>query len=214
LENTKLLYGATKAGDGKFRQIIDGARQIFLADGFDGASMNDIARAAGVSKATLYVYFSSKSDLFEALIRHDRAQQAEQMFQFGADDEDLGAVLTRIGLGFLRNVSRAEHLAHLRMVIGVLAKYPRIGQAFYEAGPKAAAKRLGDYLAGQMARGIIASCDPILAAEQFLQLCQADYYKAALFCAAEPEDRDAIDAAVKAAVAAFLRLSRPEGGGA
>ena len=51
----------------KRRQIIEGARAVFLSQGFDAASMNDIARAAGVSKGTLYVYFKHKGELFEAL---------------------------------------------------------------------------------------------------------------------------------------------------
>ncbi|MBV8107083.1 MAG: helix-turn-helix transcriptional regulator, partial [Hyphomicrobiales bacterium] len=56
-------------GGAKRRQIMDGARTVFLSAGFDGASMNDIARAAGVSKGTLYAYFTSKEELFEAIIR-------------------------------------------------------------------------------------------------------------------------------------------------
>jgi len=44
----------------KRRQIMDGARAVFLAQGFDAASMGDIARKAGVSKGTLYVYFDSE----------------------------------------------------------------------------------------------------------------------------------------------------------
>ena len=51
----------------KRRQIMDGARAVFLAQGFDAASMGEIARAAGVSKGTLYVYFDSKEKLFEAI---------------------------------------------------------------------------------------------------------------------------------------------------
>lgn len=201
------------AGDAKMRQILDGARQIFLADGFDGASMNDIASAAGVSKGTLYVYFPSKIALFEALIRYDRAQQAEQLFQFGRDDDDLAAVLTRIGLGLMHNMCRADHLAHMRMVIGVVAKYPQIGKAFYEAGPKAGAERLGEYLAGRMARGKIAPMNPTLAADQFVQLCQAGYFKAALFGVADPDDDNAIRAGVDDAVAAFLRICAPQESG-
>ena len=52
----------------KRRQIIDGARRVFLAQGFDAASMGEIAREAGVSKGTLYVYFKSKEELFEAIV--------------------------------------------------------------------------------------------------------------------------------------------------
>ena len=63
----------------KARQILDGARTVFLAQGFDAASMNDIAREAGVSKGTIYSYFPSKDALFAALIREDKRQQAEQL---------------------------------------------------------------------------------------------------------------------------------------
>jgi len=52
----------------KRRQILDGARKVFMDLGFDGASMGEIARSAGVSKGTLYVYFADKSRLFEAIV--------------------------------------------------------------------------------------------------------------------------------------------------
>src|SRR4030081_694669 len=52
----------------KRRQIIEGARRVFLAQGFDAASMGEIARAAGVSKGTLYVYFENKERLFDAIV--------------------------------------------------------------------------------------------------------------------------------------------------
>ena len=80
----------------KRRQILDGARRVFLADGFDGASMNDIARVAGVSKGTLYVYFDSKEALFEALIREDRKQQAERLV-IPAGAADPRALARRLG---------------------------------------------------------------------------------------------------------------------
>src|SRR5262245_55113051 len=61
----------------KRRQIADGASRVFLAQGFDAASMGAIAREAGVSKGTLYVYFKSKEELFEAIVEEQRRQQAE-----------------------------------------------------------------------------------------------------------------------------------------
>src|ERR671933_163026 len=65
----------------KRRQILDGARRVFLAQGFDGASMGEIARAAGVSKGTLYVSFDSKEALFEALTIEEKNDLAEVLFQ-------------------------------------------------------------------------------------------------------------------------------------
>ena len=69
-------------GSAKRRQIVEGAREVFLSAGFDGASMNDIARASGVSKGTLYAYFDSKDELFEAIIRGEFAQSAERLCVF------------------------------------------------------------------------------------------------------------------------------------
>src|SRR5207302_6291968 len=59
------LGSADSAGttdSAKRRQIVEGARRVFLAQGFDAASMGEIARSAGVSKGTLYVYFTSKEE--------------------------------------------------------------------------------------------------------------------------------------------------------
>src|SRR6266498_4076122 len=64
----------------KRRQILDGARKVFMDLGFDGASMNEIARSAGVSKGTLYVYFADKSRLFEAMIQEEALTDGKVVF--------------------------------------------------------------------------------------------------------------------------------------
>lgn len=64
----------------KRRQILDGARRLFLDLGFDGASMGEIARAAGVSKGTLYVYFADKNRLFEAIVEQESLEQGKAAF--------------------------------------------------------------------------------------------------------------------------------------
>ena len=86
----------------KRRQIIDGASRVFLAQGFDAASMGAIAREAGVSKGTLYVYFKSKEELFEAIVEEQRRQQAEEIFTFDGEAA-IEAELRRVGLGLARS---------------------------------------------------------------------------------------------------------------
>src|ERR1700709_234016 len=66
----------------KRRQILDGARKVFMDLGFDGASMNEIARSAGVSKGTLYVYFADKSRLFEAIVEEEALEQGRVAYNF------------------------------------------------------------------------------------------------------------------------------------
>ena len=120
----------------KRRQVMEGARRVFFADGFDGASMNDVARAAGVSKGTLYAYFPSKQALFAALIRADHAQQAERICAFPDDFSDVETTLRTFGLSLMERMCSPDTLAHLRAVLAAAAKFPEIGQAFYEAGPQ------------------------------------------------------------------------------
>ena len=139
--------------DHKRRQILDGARRVFLAAGFDGASMGEIAKAAGVSKGTLYSYFASKEALFERLILDERTSLAEALFSLDPDDPDTRAVLRRLGRSFLAMLVRPEHVSSVRMVIGVAEKLPRIGQVFYDAGPRQGARRLAAYLDRQVAAG-------------------------------------------------------------
>lgn len=59
----------------KFLQVL-GARTIFLRDGFEGAAVDDIAREAGVSKATLYSYFPDKRVMFMEVFRSELARGA------------------------------------------------------------------------------------------------------------------------------------------
>ncbi len=192
--------------DEKARQILDGAREVFLRDGFDGASMNDIARAAAVSKGTLYTYFQSKDLLFAEMIRHEKRQQAERGCLWAeGTDESLPDTLRRIGYDLITMLIRPENLAQVRTVMAVAQKFPAIGRAFYEAGPKFGISRLATLLDRHVASGEIDVPDTTLAATQFLLLCKADILTRRMFCVGEPVDDREIEATVASAVTVFLR---------
>lgn len=188
----------------KRRQILEGAREVFRGAGFDGASMGAIAKAAGVSKGTLYVYFDSKEALFEALTLAERSDLAEALFLLDEHDPDVHSVLTRLGESFLSMMMRPEHISSVRMVIGSSDKFPRFGQAFYEAGPRWGTDRLRTYLDRQVAAGRLVVPDTDLAAEQFLNLCSAGILKKLLFGVVEDVGRPAITRNVRGAVEVFL----------
>ena len=101
---------AADAGEdsAKRRQIVDGAREIFLAKGFDAASMMDIAKAAGVSKGTLYVYFKDKDELFSAIVQGECAMQEKGVFDFDNADHDVEAVLLTHGKAFVQAIADRE----------------------------------------------------------------------------------------------------------
>jgi AcrR family transcriptional regulator len=193
----------------KLRQILDGARRVFLADGFDGASMNEIAREAGVSKGTLYVYFDSKEALFVSLIRTDRKHQAEQICEFDENAGDPETVLRRFGRSLLTSMTSPDSVAHIRTVIAVAGKNPQIGEAFYEAGPAYGIDRLGQYLARQAQAGLLAMDNPTQAASHFMQLCQGDLFKRQLFGVLHEVSADDVAHCVDEAVNVFLRAFGP-----
>ena len=190
-------------GGAKRRQIMDGARTAFLAAGFDGASMNDIARAAGVSKGTLYAYFDSKDELFEAIIRGQFAQAAERLCTFRREG-DVRAMLTDFGVRLMARMTEPETLALARVVVAAVEKFPSIGRAFYEAGPAFGAARLAGELSALERTGALKVPDPERAAWQFVDLCQSYVYKRILFGVVDSVSAEEIEAAVAAGVEVFL----------
>ena len=183
---------------------MDGARAVFLAQGFDAASMGEIARQAGVSKGTLYVYFDSKEALFEAIVEEECRSQAEQVFALDSDDHDVEAVLTRLGRAYVRFLCRPRRLSPLRTVISISERMPAIGKQFYETGPATGVARLARYLEDQVAAGYLAIEDAEVAAAQFLDSCQSTMFKPLIFNFAGPPTDERINHVVGIAVRTFL----------
>jgi AcrR family transcriptional regulator len=189
---------------GKRRTIIDGARRVFFDKGFDGASMDEIARTSGVSKATIYSYFAGKVELFQALVEVDRRKSAERLFEYDPADADVESLLKRIGESFMAMMVSPEHIRLIRMVIGAAEQFPAIGRTFFEAGPCQGGRRLADLLARQTALGHLKVDDFELAAFQFFNLCQGNLVKGLLFGTQRPPTQDELRATVDAAVRVFL----------
>jgi AcrR family transcriptional regulator len=202
---TGLEEALMSEGGAKRRQIMDGARAVFLAAGFDGASMNDVARVAGVSKGTLYVYFDSKEKLFEALIREDRRQQAERLAVFAPEEGDVRTVLGDFGRRLLEMMMRPDHVAHVRTVIAACAKFPQLGRTFFEAGPLFGRNCLSDYLRRKNEQGVLEIDDFERAAWHFLELIQGGTFKSLLFRMVDEVTSEEIAASVDAGVEVFLR---------
>lgn len=188
----------------KRREIIDGARRVFFEKGYDGASMDEVAKAAGVSKATIYVYFGGKEDLFEALVINDRARSAEHLFVVDPAADDVSVLLHRVGVSFMTMMLEPDHIRLVRMVIGAAEKLPRIGQIFFEAGPCRGGLRLADILRQQADLGHLEIDDETAAAHMFLNMCQGKLVKAQLFGGLEPPPAEEIDRHVDRAVRVFL----------
>lgn len=197
-----------EADNAKRRQIVDGAREVFLARGFDGASMGDIAKAAGVSKGTLYVYFKDKDELFAAIVKGECSFQAEGVFDFDLADHDVEAVLRRHGRAFVRKICDPYRQSSLRAVIAIAERMPDLGRKVYETGPAVGIAKLAAYLRSQVDAGVLTVEDCEVAAAQFIESCHATMFKPVLFNFAPPPTEERIAHVVDIAVRAFLAAYR------
>jgi AcrR family transcriptional regulator len=201
---SEVLTIVPEADNAKRRQIIEGARVVFLTQGFDAASMNDIARKAGVSKGTLYVYFRNKEELFEAIAEEQCGFQAERVFELDPSDHDVAHVLMKLGTAFASFLCNRS-TSPIRTVIAIADRMPEVGRQFYEAGPAIGIAKLSAYLRAQAEAGVLEIEDCEVVAAQFLESCLAATFKPVLFNFAPPPPQERIDHVVGIAVRAFMK---------
>ncbi|KZY48709.1 TetR family transcriptional regulator [Roseovarius sp. HI0049] len=192
----------------KFDQVLDGAREIFLRDGFEGASVDEIARAAGVSKATLYSYFPDKRLLFSEVARIECNRQAEEALDVIGTGAPIEVVLheaaNRIVRFFLSDFGRQV----FRICVSESYRFPELGRRFYDSGPKLVRERMSKVLTPYVERGVLKIDDMDLAANQFGELCKSDLFVRSLCGVCGEVTEPDIERVVNGAVEMFLARYR------
>jgi AcrR family transcriptional regulator len=188
----------------KRRQIIEGARTVFMALGYDAASMGEIAKAAGVSKGTLYVYFRDKDELFESIVAKECVFQAEGVFNFDTENPDIAGTLTRMGIAYVKTICMPERQSSLRAVIAVADRKPNVGRTFYETGAVVGIGKLAAYFDAEIKAGRLEIEDCEVAAAQFMESCIATIFKPVLLNFGAPPTQERIEHVVRIAVKTFM----------
>lgn len=165
----------------KFDQVLDGARDIFMRDGFEGASVDDIARASGVSKATLYSYFPDKRLLFMEVASRQCVRQADETMQNLDLAQPPRVVLAQVARSFLGFILSEIGQRIFRICVAEADRFPELGRKFYQSGPMTMRSALVDYIDVAIARGELQATDRDLAADQFAELCKADLWPKLVF---------------------------------
>ena len=195
----------------KRRKMLDAATRLFITHGYGAVSMDAVARAADVSKATLYAHFASKEVLFATIVADACCLNVMDEASFHADPADVGATLRLIGGWILRYMVQPDTLARYRVVVAESARFPELGAAFWVNGPKAFADRLTAWVEQQNAAGRLAADNPRVAADQFIALLRSNLFMRASLAVPPAPDKAEIDATVDAAVTTFLRAFAPRG---
>jgi AcrR family transcriptional regulator len=195
----------------KRRQILDGASKVFMALGFDGASMGEIARAAGVSKGTLYVYFADKNRLFEAIVEEEALEQGKVAFNFDPA-RDVATTLRDFGHAYIQTLCRPGGGSSIRTVMAIAERMPEVGRRFYERVLEKNINGLASYLEVHVKAKDVAIDDCPLAASQFMMMCQASLFLPFIFQAAPPPSPERITQVIESATQMFLAGYRSKPG--
>ncbi|MBR0842381.1 TetR/AcrR family transcriptional regulator [Bradyrhizobium liaoningense] len=197
------LHVLPEEDSSKRRQILDGARKVFMDLGFDGASMGEIARAAQVSKGTLYVYFADKCALFEAILEQEALQHGQVVFNFDPA-RDAETTLKDFGRAYIHLLCRPGGGSAIRTVMAIAERMPDVGRRYYARVLDKTIHRLSDYLKAHVASGDLRIDDCDLAASQFMELCKASLFLPFVFQAAPAPSEQRMTEVVDSATRMFL----------
>jgi TetR/AcrR family transcriptional regulator, mexJK operon transcriptional repressor len=200
--NTSSLLDLSPLQRRKRSAILDGAKAVFLSEGFVLATMDDVAAAAGVGKQTVYRHFKSKEALFVALVSFMCAQAGE--FLAGAQneqsDDSPDVELRKLGWVLAQVLITPDNLRLYRAIVAEAERLPELGQVFHENGAKVVRA-----FAAKILRKRFDESTAAMRAATFVQLVLGDAYLELSIGFTVPDVEARFALQIDEAVAAALR---------
>ncbi len=191
--------------DTKRQAIMQAATRLFLTNNYRSVSMDKIAQAAPVSKATLYNYFDSKNALLMAIVAQLCASLLQTITQTLSTADNVEQTLQKIAAAFVELLYSPDGLAIYRLVIAETHEFPELGQMVYDNGAKLALSQLETYLQQLHESGRFNIPDAHFAADAFFSLLKSDLHCRCLFSVQPPPNALEKTLLIESAAAFFLR---------
>lgn len=193
--------------------IREAAARLFLEQGYQGTSMDEVAAAAQVSKQTIYTHFANKEELFTDLVLGNAARVehfVDDMARTVEHDTNLEAGLRQLARRYIRLVIQPEVLQLRRLVLGEAGRFPHLARTYYDRVPGRVLDALTKLFSGLAAQGRLTLDDPGLAAQHFAWLVLGAPLDRGMFYAIEEKTRDEdLDRLADAATRVFMAAYRP-----
>ncbi len=189
--------------------ILEAAKALFSAHGFDGVSMDQIAQAAGVSKLTVYSHFGDKDGLLAAAVRAHCEQELPVELLQPVPGMPLRERLVEIARAFQSLANSDTAIAGHRMLCTPNALPPQLAQRFWDAGPARVQAGLAALLQARVDVGELAIDDTHLAASHLCSLLKGESHARLMMGHPEPMDQADVERHLQSAVDLFLRAYRP-----
>lgn len=193
----------------KVEQVLSGARQIFMRDGFEAANVDDIAKAAGVSKATLYSYFSDKRQLFREVVQAECDRMSVEILSKLDNTEPVRCSLKTAALGLATFLVSSFSQRVFRICLAERDRFPELGQAYYECGPSNGHDQMVAHLREAVRKQELAIEDIDMAAYQFAELCKARIFTRVAFGVQTEFSEGEIEQVAEQAVETFMARFAP-----
>jgi len=189
----------------RIRAIVAAAELVFLEKGFDIGSLDDVARRANASKATIYAHFGNKLGLFREIIRDKIAAVAQPLDHATADKENVRVVLRQFGTAFITTLLSPVALKFYRLMVSQGTQFPELAQTWFANGPRIAIGTLAAFLKDRTEAGELDIENPELAAEFFLMSLRGVVHLRALTGLAKPPFDKDVSVRIAGSVDMFMR---------
>jgi TetR/AcrR family transcriptional repressor of mexJK operon len=161
---------------GKRASILEAAKRLFLEQGYQGVSMDQIAAAAGVSKLTVYSHFGDKEALFsEAIAAKCREVLPDELF-VNPPEGPLREQLRTIGHAFFALITSEEAINMQRMMNTPGSAEHGLRELFWNAGPRRVQEVFAGFLQARVEQAQLDIADVALASSQFFSLLKGDLH--------------------------------------
>ena len=195
---------------GKRAAILEAAKNLFLAKGFEATSMDAVAQAAGVSKLTVYSHFQDKDRLFLAAVKSSCEEQLPPQLFSAPPSGPVREQLLAIARAFHALVTSPESVAVHRMIAAEGGRGgSHLGELFYEAGPQRTLEEMQQFLERACAEGLLRIEDPARAAGHFFCMIKGVGHMRMLCACERPMSPAAIREHLDSVVDLFLRAFAP-----
>jgi AcrR family transcriptional regulator len=155
------------------QQILEAAFRVFGTRGLHQATLDDVARAAGITKGTIYLYFPSKAALFSAMLKarvNDLLPPMEA--SGGRSTPSVHRQLLLLAQRLYQFFKSPAYLAMYRTMVGEAPQFPEAAALLYREGILPANRRLAEVIRRGIASGEFRSVDPLIAARALVGMFQ------------------------------------------
>ncbi|MEM9233220.1 MAG: TetR/AcrR family transcriptional regulator [Pseudomonadota bacterium] len=186
------------------QRIVKAAAQLFISEGYEGASTADIARLASTSKREIYKYFPSKEDIFQDTMEYLCALETETPAAQTDDHELLEDVLWHTADAVLARFTHSTTRGVFIAAVAAIPRFPGIIETFWRMGPGAAVDVIAEALVKEQAAGRISVSEPFIMAHGFMMDCVGPIVTEQLFDQSREFDKAERHAHIDKVVNRFL----------